>query len=100
MILREVAQYFNKPTSGYPRENTTETTKSLVWSEDMDKADPRCSCLHHQVAPAALVLIGLAFLGNALGWLSDTLLTLSWPTLLVIAGLAKLTGPRCRCCTH
>ncbi len=64
----------------------------------MDKADPRCACFHHHIAPAALILIGLAFILNALGFLSDTLLTLSWPSLLILAGLAKLMGPSCRCC--
>lgn len=64
----------------------------------MDKADPKCPCLHHHVAPAAIVLIGLAFLGNALGFVSDALLALSWPVLLIIAGFAKLLGKGCRCC--
>jgi hypothetical protein len=66
----------------------------------MDKADPRCHCLHHYLAPIALVSIGLAFVANALGWLPGPALTLSWPTLLVAAGLAKLGGPSCRCCTR
>ncbi len=64
----------------------------------MDKADPRCSCFHHQIAPAAIVLIGLLFVANALQVLSDGILALSWPALLVIAGLAKLMGPSCKCC--
>ena len=64
----------------------------------MDKADPRCSCGHHQVAPIAIVLIGLDFLANALGFIPDAVLAMSWPVLLVIAGGAKLFGPRCRCC--
>ncbi len=64
----------------------------------MDKVDPRCACAHHQIAPVAIVLIGLDFLGNAIGAIPDALLAMTWPALLIIAGLAKLAGPRCRCC--
>lgn len=64
----------------------------------MDKANPSCRCLHHLVAPAAIVLIGLDFLANALGLVSDSLLSLTWPALLVVAGVMKLAGQGCRCC--
>ncbi|HYD93243.1 MAG TPA: hypothetical protein VEB18_02175 [Candidatus Paceibacterota bacterium] len=64
----------------------------------MDKVDPTCKCTHHAIAPVAIVLIGLDFLGHAAGLISDTFLSLSWPALLVIAGLVKLAGHDCRCC--
>lgn len=64
----------------------------------MDMTDPLCTCHHHRIAPIALVLIGLDFLANALGLVSDGFLAVSWPILLVVAGLAKLLGRTCRCC--
>lgn len=66
----------------------------------MDKVDPRCACAHHQVVPVAIVLIGLDFLANALGLVPDALLAMTWPVLLVVAGVAKLAGPGCHCCSH
>ncbi len=65
----------------------------------MDKVDPQCSCSHHHIAPVAIVLIGLDFLGNAIGLIPDAFLAMTWPVLLIIAGLVKFTGRRCRCCT-
>jgi hypothetical protein len=68
----------------------------------MDQTQPQsgehCSCPHHKMVPIFIVLIGLAFLLNALGVLSDRLTALAWPTLLMLIGLQKLFGGCCKCC--
>lgn len=66
----------------------------------MDKVNPHCSCVHHAFAPLALVLIGIAFLLNALGILSSGFLAIAWPILLIGAGVVKLLGRQCMCCGH
>ncbi|QLG88066.1 hypothetical protein HQ393_07240 [Chitinibacter bivalviorum] len=47
-----------------------------------------------------LVLLGAAFLGHNLGWWPNlyTLLSLWWPLILIVVGIAGLSGlrtPRC-----
>lgn len=64
----------------------------------MDKANPDCACQHHNVAPFALIGIGLVFLMNAIGVLQDSFAAVTWPILLIIAGLAKVSGRECACC--
>ena len=57
-----------------------------------------CSCSHHKVVPFMIVLIGLAFLLQALGIIGSMLVAFLWPVFLIIAGLAKLGSRGCRCC--
>lgn len=55
---------------------------------------PVCSCKHHKVVPILVILFGLAFLLEAFGALSMTVVNIVWPILVIIAGVAKL----CKCC--
>lgn len=45
-----------------------------------------------------IVLIGLAFLLQALGILGSATVAFLWPVFLIIAGLAKLGSRNCACC--
>ena len=54
----------------------------------------RCGCGHHYVRPIAIILIGVAFLCQAFGWLSMQVVAVAWPILLIIAACTKL----CKCC--
>lgn len=53
-----------------------------------------CRCTHHIVAPIAAILIGVAFILQAAGWLSPAVVSYAWPVLLIIAAAGKL----CKCC--
>lgn len=59
-----------------------------------------CKCHHHKIVPLVIVLIGLAFLLQALGILDMMTVAIAWPVLLIVAGLAKLSGRKCGCCKH
>lgn len=45
-----------------------------------------------------IVLIGLAFLLQAFQILDPMTVAVAWPILLIVAGLAKLSGRKCACC--
>ena len=58
-----------------------------------------CTCLHHKVVPLAILVIGLAYLCESLGWgvssmLRDIVLGLG----LVVIGGIKLGENKCTCC--
>lgn len=57
-----------------------------------------CKCPHHKITPLLVVLFGFDFLLNQLGWISDGLLAISWPALIIVAGVIKMTEGKCRCC--
>lgn len=59
-----------------------------------------CKCNHHKFVPLLIVLIGLSFLLQALQILTSDLVAILWPILLILAGLAKLSGRKCECCMH
>lgn len=59
-----------------------------------------CSCFHHKVTPLMVVLIALTFLLGNLGTLSESFVGMAWPILLGVAGLAKMFGRSCKCCTR
>lgn len=61
-------------------------------------AGPACKCVHHQMVPLFIVLIGLTFLLQAFGVLSDYFVSLAWPILLILIGLQKMFGRMCKCC--
>lgn len=52
----------------------------------------------HKMVPVYLVLIGVAFLLQALGVLSASLVAVVWPILLILIGVQKMMGSRCGCC--
>jgi energy-converting hydrogenase Eha subunit C len=64
---------------------------------DMPMHEKHCKCPHHKVVPLAIILIGLAFLLQALNYLSVGAVAIIWPILIIIIGLMKLTRGMCKC---
>ena len=58
-----------------------------------------CPCPHHKIAPLAIVLIGLSFLLQAMGYMSAASVATVWPILLIVIGLMKMMGGACKCCS-
>lgn len=59
----------------------------------------KCGCCHHKVIPILVILLGLEFLAYNLGWgISEGFLSLSWPVLVIAAGIMMLTKRMCKCC--
>ena len=56
-----------------------------------------CSCPHHKVMPAGLILIGLVVLAGQLGWVSMAFVAVTWPILLILIGIGKWMGGSCMC---
>lgn len=57
-----------------------------------------CKCPHHNMKPLLVVLFGLDFLGGAMGWWGIDFVNVSWPILVIIAGVMKMTEGKCKCC--
>jgi hypothetical protein len=58
-----------------------------------------CSCMHHNMGSIFMILIGLNFLMVAMGVYDEMLSAYVWPTLLILAGLMKMMGANCGCCS-
>lgn len=58
----------------------------------------KCGCSHHKVIPLLIVLFAAAFLLRNLGVLSDETVSLTWPVLVGLGGLMKLSEGACKCC--
>ncbi len=57
-----------------------------------------CKCPHHKVFPLLVVLFGLTFLLGAVGYLTPAAVSITWPILVIIAGIFKMKMGGCRCC--
>ncbi len=61
-----------------------------------------CSCQHHMYMHAGFSLLVLVFgisgLLRAMGNISAETFGWIWPTLVIIAGIGKLSKAVCRCC--
>ena len=57
-----------------------------------------CPCNHHKIVPLMIILIGATFLLNAFQVLPVGIVAFVWPVLLMVAGVAKLSGRSCSCC--
>ena len=57
-----------------------------------------CKCPHHKVPVLMVLLIGVAFLGQAMGWWAASSVDVAWPVFVIIGALTKLTGSKCKCC--
>jgi hypothetical protein len=55
-----------------------------------------CKCPHHKVMPWVIILIGVDFLLGAMNVLTWSFVDITWPILVIIAGIVKLN--RCACC--
>ncbi len=67
---------------------------------DMEmKEGMKCNCTHHSVVPWIVILLGLTFLLQAMGRVSDQFVSYAWPILVIIAGLTKVMNRKmCKCC--
>lgn len=66
---------------------------------DQNQMGQKCSCMHHQMVPAGIVIIGLSFLLLALGVISAGMNDVVWPIVLILIGLMKMMGHKCKCCS-
>lgn len=57
----------------------------------------RCACPHQIIVPGLVALIGVMFLMNALGYISDPDLRVWWPIVLIAIGLTKMFSAYCMC---
>ncbi|MDO8664729.1 MAG: hypothetical protein Q7K44_04275 [Candidatus Liptonbacteria bacterium] len=54
--------------------------------------------MHHKTISILVVLFGLDFLAYYMGWVGDSFLNISWPILVIVGGLMKLSKGMCKCC--
>ncbi|MES2203338.1 MAG: DUF5668 domain-containing protein [Patescibacteria group bacterium] len=59
-----------------------------------------CRCHHHKIIPLLIALFGLTFLLGNLDVLSAQTVNIIWPSLIILAGLSKIAGRMCGCCSH
>ena len=57
----------------------------------------QCGCRHHRMVPMLLVLLGLTFLLGNLGVVSAEFVDVAWPVLVIVVGLQKMMGLKCKC---
>ncbi len=57
-----------------------------------------CKCTHHRTVPILVMLIGVAFLLNAVGIMDSYTLSIMWPILVIIASITKVCEHKCACC--
>jgi len=65
---------------------------------EMPMLEKHCKCPHHKVVPVAIILVGLLFLLQALGYAAPDFVAVCWPILVIIIGLVKLMKGTCKCC--
>jgi len=56
-----------------------------------------CKCPHHKAMPWIIILIGLDFFLGAIGVLTSSFVSVTWPILVIVIGVVKLV--RCGCCS-
>jgi hypothetical protein len=61
--------------------------------------DKVCGCPHHKMVPFFIILIGVTFLMRYFGAMSQMMVDLVWPILLILIGLQKMMSGVCRCCS-
>ncbi len=66
---------------------------------DQNQMGPACKCPHHKVGAIFIVLLGLLFLLNALGYVGDHTTAVVWPVIVILIGLQKIFKRRCNCCS-
>jgi len=65
---------------------------------DMQASKGKCGCPCHKMSGLFITLIGLTFLLGAFGVLSEHAVSITWPVLVILAGLKKMTKGMCKCC--
>ena len=56
-----------------------------------------CKCPHHKVIPILVIILGLEFLFAELNVLTWAFVNVTWPILIIIAGVVKLNSSNCNC---
>jgi hypothetical protein len=59
----------------------------------------KCKCPHHKAIPVLVILLGLTFLLHSLHVVGWYFVSITWPILLILAGIFKLGGKSCGCCS-
>ncbi len=57
-----------------------------------------CACPCHKSVGVLIILFGLTFLLGAFDIISARMVSLIWPTLIVLVGLKKTMTGMCKCC--
>ena len=57
-----------------------------------------CSCKHHKIVPAAILIVGIIFVLQSFSILPGLSSMLVFGVLLVIVGWMKIMGRKCKCC--
>jgi hypothetical protein len=64
------------------------------------KAGMTCKCPHHKMLPLLVVLFGLNFLLGTLSVITMRTESIIWPIIVIVAGLMKMSGGACKCCSR
>lgn len=60
--------------------------------------EKKCGCGCHKMGGILVILFGLVFLLGALDVLSARVVSITWPSLIILAGLKALAKGKCKCC--
>ena len=66
----------------------------------MDSSKHNCKCPCHSAIGIFVILFGLTFLLKALNVLSDQIVNIIWPTIIILAGGKKMLAGMCKCCSN
>lgn len=65
------------------------------------KDGKKCCCPCHKVNGVLIALIGLSFLLGHLEVISEKIVGIAWPVLLILLGLKNSFGKsKCKCCSE
>ncbi len=59
-----------------------------------------CKCPHHSMLPILVIAFGGVFLLGALNVMTPGAVNVFWPIIVIIAGVMKLMGKKCKCCMN
>ncbi len=59
--------------------------------------DAGCRCAHRRTIPVLAIIVGLEFFLAEIGIFTWGFVNVTWPLLVIIAGIAGLKGSHCRC---
>lgn len=58
----------------------------------------KCGCPCHRMKGVLVILFGLTFLLGALDVLSQHVVSLVWPVIIIVAGGTSMMKGMCKCC--
>ncbi|HEY4507622.1 MAG TPA: DUF5668 domain-containing protein [Candidatus Paceibacterota bacterium] len=65
----------------------------------MDPQGNTCPCKCHKVGPILIIVFGVVFLLGTLNIITEYAVMLIWPIIVIVAGVKKLVGQKCGCCS-